>query len=158
MADLQLTTKRRPGEQEVPPQVPPPPSEFFGEASNDIQLSQLNDFELISGLDKLKQDIKKVILTELGENTNFELYGSELQSTIGEKVDFNFIKAKVKEQVINALEVLEFVNRENPDDDERPETLNVLSVEQLNIDQVEVQMTVTTVSGKSVSTGLVITA
>src|SRR5581483_9917739 len=99
MADLRLSTKRQLGELAMPPQVGTP-DQYFGEQSNDIQLSAISDFDTVSGLEKLKQDINKILLTEFGANTLFPLYGSKLQGLIGTKNDINLVKATIKDTLI----------------------------------------------------------
>lgn len=155
--DLKLITRKIQGTNELPLQNGSP-SEFFGEQSNDIQLSVLNDFETISGLDKLKQDINKILLTVKQANTFFPLYGTELQTMIGGKVNIQFIKAKLKDEITGALQVLQFINKDNPNLDERPSIFEFLKVEQLAIDQFEIQVSVITESNKRVATGVVIAA
>lgn len=156
MADIKLITKNLSVAPPNPPQSGNPP-EYFGEQTNDIQLDTTNDFATISGLAKLKQDIDKIILTERGKNIFFELYGTTLQSSVGGKVSIDVITATIKDQIISALQVLEFVNRENPNADERPQILEFLSVELIDTDKVEVQISVITDSNKRVSSGLTIT-
>jgi phage baseplate assembly protein W len=156
MDDIKLITRRQLGQPSEPSQ-PGNPSEFFGEQSNDIQLNKINDFDTLSGVEKLKQDINKIILTERGTHPTFELYGTILQSLIGSKNNFDFLKAKIKDEVIGALQVLQFINKENPNEDEQLETLELLRIQQLTTDQIEIQLSVITISGKRVSTGIVIT-
>lgn len=155
MADLKLITKNLGITPPNPPQSGNPP-EYFGEQSNDIQLDGINDFATISGLTKLKQDIEKAILTERGKNLFFELYGTTLQNSVGGKVSVDVITATIKDQIISALQVLEFVNRENTNPDERPQILEFLSVELIDNDKVEIQISVITDSNKRVSSGLII--
>jgi len=154
MEDLKLITKTQLGVNPIPPQ-PGNPTEFFGEMSNDIQFSTVNDLEVISGLDKLRQDIQKILLTVKGQNTFFDLYGSDLQSMIGGKVT-EYVRAKMSNETITALQVLEYINRENPNLDERPEVLESLEIQQVTIDQFEIRLSVITASQKSVSTGLTV--
>jgi len=155
MSDLKLVTKRLLGTPEYPPQLGNP-NEYFGEQSNDIQLDNVNDFALISGTVKLTQDINKILLTAAGANTNFSLYGTTLQDLIGSKNSFDFLKANIRDQVIGALQVLVFVNQNNPNGDEVPNILNTLAINQLDSNSIEIILSVTTLSGKSVSTGLIV--
>ena len=155
MSDFKLTTKNIPGINPVPFQSGNP-SEFFGEESNDLQLNKINDLDLVSGLEKLKQDINKILLTERGENTLFPLYGTELQSTVGDKVNPDIIRAKLKDEIISGLQTLQFINRENPNSDEKPETLEILDIQQIETGQFEIQVSVITASNQRVSTGTII--
>lgn len=155
--DLKLITKRDLS-------IPPDPvtqnieSEFFGDRSNDLQLSTRNDFDTVTGITKLRQDINKILLTVRGTNTNFTLYGTALQDLVGNKVNFQVIQAKVRDEVIGALQVLQFVNKENPNPDERPDILEILEVNLLSSNEVQVQLSVITVSGKRISSNIVISA
>jgi hypothetical protein len=128
MSDIKLITKRQPGQTPVPPQSGNPP-EYFGEETNDLQLNSINDLDIVSGLTKLKQDINKILLTERGENTLFPLYGTELQSMVGGKVNPDTIKAKIKDEIIGGLQTLQFINRDNPNLDEQPEILELLDIQ-----------------------------
>ncbi len=150
MADLKLVTKSIPNVEANPPQNGNP-TEFFGEQSNDLQLNVVNDFDTISGIDKLKQDLNKILLTELGKNTNVDIYGTEINGLIGTKADFNELRARIKDQVSTALKVLEFLNRENTNDDEVPDVFETLAVEKLSNNGFEIQISVITRSGKRVS-------
>lgn len=165
--DLKLITKRQLGKQIAPgqqnresknPNQKGDPDEFFGESSNDIQLNTVNDFELIEGTEKLKQDVNKILLTEIGQNTNFDEYGSGLQALIGEKISSEFVTAKIEEQIVSALEALHFVNRDNQNLDEVPLELDTLDIRELGIDGFEVQLAILTASDKLVTTSVVITA
>lgn len=155
MSDFKLVTKRTLGTPDYPPQ-PGNPNEYFGEQSNDIQLDTVNDFAQVSGTVKLTQDINKILLTAVGANTNFPLYGTTLQSLIGSKNNFDFLQANIKDQIIGALQVLVFVNQNNPNNDEVPNILNTLAINQIDSNSIEIILAVTTLSGKSVSTGLIV--
>lgn len=152
MSDLRLITLRQPGVEPVPPQ-PGDPLRFFGEQSNDLQLNTVNDFETVSGVEKLKQEVLKILLTERGTQLNFPLYGTTIQSLVGSKVNFTTVQARIKDEVIGALQVLQFTNKNNPNLDEKPETLEFLSVELIAIDQVEIKLNVITESGKKIVQG-----
>jgi len=157
MADLKITTKKTLGTPSSPEQRGDP-NEFFGEQTNDLQIDTLSDFASIEGIEKLKQDIKKILLTERGENDLFPLYGTNLQTLIGGKINFENIRARIKTEIVEALQVLQFINRENPNEDEQPDILESIRVEQIDPTSFDIQLSVKTVSGKSVSTGLIVTA
>jgi len=170
MGDLKLTTKRvaiglqnAPG-QDIRGTVPGQadknqvePDEFFGEETNDIQLNTVNDFELIEGVEKLKQDVNKSLLTGIGENANFDQYGSNLQSLIGSKFTAEFLKAKIEEEIVRSLEALNFLNRENPNLDEIADELESLEMNEIASGTgFEVILSIITESGKVVTTSVVI--
>ena len=112
MSDARLVTKTTAVLDPNPPQ-PGNPTEFFGEETNDLQLNSVNDLALISGIDKLKQDLNKILFTEVGANVNFEIYGTELQTMVGGKVNADNVRAKVREQVDTALSTLLFITKDN---------------------------------------------
>ena len=147
MADAKLVTKTTTVLTPVPPQ-PGNPSEFFGEETNDLQLNSVNDLALISGIDKLKQDLNKILFTEVGANVNFEIYGTELQSMVGGKVSIDNARAKIREEVETALSVLLFVTKDNPDDDEVVDNFETLSVREISSGRFEVTVSVISRSGK----------
>jgi hypothetical protein len=155
MPDLKLSTKVPPGGEPIPQQNWPV-SEYFGEQSNDLQLNAVNDLALVSGTEKLRQDLNKIFLTELGANRNFPIFGTILNGLVGEKVNFDAIRAKIRDEVQGALETMKFINEENPNDDEVPETFESLSVEQLDLGKFEARVTVITRSGKRISTDSIV--
>lgn len=155
MADLKLSTKRIPGIDPVPYQIGNP-SEYFGEQTNDLQLNSINDFDITSGLTKLKQDINKILMTEIGKNSNFTIYGTELQTAIGKKANFDEIRAIIRSSIESALEVLLFVNTDNTNEDEIPDVLESISVEEISLGQYEVRISVIARSGKRVSSDTIL--
>lgn len=155
MADLKLTTIKVPGIDPVPPQIGNP-SDYFGEQSNDIQLDTVGDFALVSGLTKLKQDINKILMTEIGQNKNFEIYGTSIQAAIGKKVNFDEIRATIRSSIESALEVLLYVNSDNTNDDEIPDILESISVEEIALGQYEVRLSVITRAGNRVSSDTIL--
>jgi phage baseplate assembly protein W len=155
MADLKIVTKQIPGVEPRPPQ-PGNPTEYFGEQSNDLQLSNVNDFDTVSGIDKLKQDLNKILLTEIGANSNFDVYGTELQTLVGGKSNPDTVRARIQASVDDALSVLEYLNRENTNDDEVPAIFETLSVEELEDGKFEIQISVLARSGERISSDPVI--
>lgn len=151
MSDLKIITESVASNLPNPPQPGNPP-EYFGEQSNDLQLNNVNDLALLSGVDKLIQDMNKILLTEVGDNIFFEIYGTDLQSLIGNKVDIDNLKAHLKDQIETALAVLILVNTDNPNDDEVPSIFQSLSVVQLDPSRFQISMSVITKSGKLATT------
>lgn len=155
MADLKIITKAATGSLPNPPQ-PGDPSEYFGEQSNDLELDNINDLTTISGVEKLIQDMNKIFLTESGANTNFQIYGTDLQTLVGNKVNIEEIKAHLKDQVETALATLVLVNADNPNDDEVPNIFESLSVTQIDTGKYEVKVSVITRSGKRATTDAIV--
>lgn len=55
--------------------------------TKDINFDEYGKVEVLQGIDKLVQYIRKAILTELGNNPFFESYGSNISKIIGNKFD-----------------------------------------------------------------------
>lgn len=155
MSDIKIITPASSGDLPNPPQ-PGNPSEYFGEQSNDLQLNNINDLAVLSGVDKLIQDMNKILLTEVGSNIFYEIYGTDLQSLIGNKVNIEEIKAHLKDQIETALAVLILVNADNPNDDEVPNIFEALSVTQLDVSRFQVALSVITRSGKRAITDTIV--
>ena len=153
--DFKISTKTSPNDLPRPPQ-PGDPQEYFGEQSNDLQLNNVNDLAMLSGVDKLRQDMNKIFLTEVGSNTNYQIYGTDLQTLIGNKVNIEEIKAHLRDQVETALAVLVLINADNPNDDEVPNIFESLSVEQIDVGKFEIRISVITRSGKRAVTDTIV--
>jgi hypothetical protein len=154
--DLWISTKVNP--------LNPPPLQitggqqfYFGEMSNDLQVNSVGDLTTISGLTLLQQDINKILLTALGANTFISLYGTQLQSYIGNKnVTTNSTTAQIQTQIVNALNVLNFLRQGNSNLDEIPDTIQYLNVSQPEPDTVLIQLNVISAAGNSLVTNTLI--
>lgn len=156
MSDIKISTKVTALHTPNPPQ-PGNPSEYFGDETNDLQLNNVNDLDLVVGLDRLKQDLNKVLMTELGANANFDSYGTTLQTLIGNKVDLDEIKGRVRDQVDTALSVLLLIHNDNENDDEVVDIFESMSVQELEPGKIEVRVSVISRSGKrAVSDAIII--
>jgi hypothetical protein len=153
LSDLLLTTLNFPGQPQYPPQQGNPP-QYFGEQTNDLQIGSNNDFTLVTGLEETQQDILKILLTEQGDNILFPLYGTTLQSVIGNKVNPNTIAGTVQQQITQALQILYLLtqNRSNPA--EVVQTLYSLNTQLQNLTSVSTLLTVIAASGQEITTGI----
>jgi hypothetical protein len=157
LSDLLLTTINIPGQPQYPPQQGNP-SEYFGEQTNDLQIGSNNDFILVSGLQETTQDVLKILLTEQGANDLFPLYGTTLQSVIGNKINPNTIGGTVQQQITQALQILYLLtqNRSNPQ--EIVQTLYSLNTTVQNETSVSSLLTVIAASGQEITTGVLISS
>ena len=153
MSDLQLATVNVPGQPQYPPQQGNP-AFYFGEGINDLQIGPNNDFTLVMGLDETTQDVQKILLTEQGTNTLFPLYGTILQSLIGDKVNPTIISGSVQQQITQALQILYLLtqNRSNPA--EIVQTLYSLSTKIQNETNIASLLTVIAASGQEITTAV----
>jgi hypothetical protein len=153
MSDLQLTTFTNP----VGPNFPQPlpgVQNYFGEETNDLVIGSNNDFSLVSGLNETIQDIQKILLTEQGTNASFPLYGTILQSLIGNKMNPNIISGTVQDQITTALQILFLLtqNRSNPA--EIVQTLYSLQTSLQSETSINTLLTVISASGQEITTSL----
>lgn len=153
MSDLQLATFINP----VGPNFPQPQpgvTLFFGEETNDLIIGSNNDFSLVMNLQETTQDVQKILLTEQGANPSFPLYGTTLQSLIGNKLNPNTISATVQDQITTALQILFLLtqNRRNPA--EIVQTLHSLSTQISGLTNISSLLTVIAANGEEITTGI----
>lgn len=155
MSDLFLATVNVPGQ----PQTPPQSSNvqfYFGEQSNDLQIGPNNDFVLVSGLEETTQDVQKILLTEQGANTLFPLYGTTLQSLIGNKINPNTISGSVQQQITQALQILYVLTQNRSNLQELVQTLYSLNTTIQSETNLSALLTVIAASGQEITTGVII--
>jgi hypothetical protein len=152
MSDLFLSTKQSTTNQ---PPVPTNSPFYFGEMSNDLQVNPVGDLYTVSGSDKLVQDIQKILLTQQGTNTSLPIYGTNLQSYVGQKINDQSVVANIRTEVINALNTLNFI-RQGSDPSEIPDTLNYLAVTQPDQKTININLIVTSAAGSQVTTNVII--
>jgi hypothetical protein len=154
MSDLLLTTIPVSGQPQYPPQQGNP-SQYFGEGTNDLQIGSNNDFTLVSGLEETVQDVQKILLTEQGTPiTLFPLYGTTLQSLIGNRMNPATISGTVQQQITQALQVLYLLtqNRSNPA--EIVQTLYSLNVSLQSETNIAALLTVIAMNNEEITTGI----
>ncbi len=151
MADFFLRTQKDPNNPLHAGKNP----EFWGQGENDLKVDVNADFALTSGVDNLRQAMAKILVTVSGANTLFPAYGSGLQNLIGQNLDIEFLRAKIKTEIIDALRIYQFINNSNPDPDEQIETLERLEIQQVLSDGIRVSFNIITVSGKNIGSFVV---
>ena len=152
MSDLQLITIPVPGQPEYPPQQVAGP--FFGEQTNDLVIGSNNDFTVIEGLSVAIQNTQKILLTEQGANTSFPLYGTTLQSLIGNKVNPSLISGTVQQQITQAMQILYLLTQNNPNPQEIVETLYSLNTTLQSETNIAALLTLIAASGQELTTGI----
>jgi len=75
--------------------------------NGDLVIGPNADLDIVTGEDKLKQDILKILLTPAGSNVFFPWYGSYISSNlIGENLPVSFIENMAQSQIQNSLDNL----------------------------------------------------
>lgn len=148
MFDLFLRTARSTLTDQEYPQATLP--YIVAEGENDLQIGPTNDLAILDGTDRLSQDIVKILITTRGTNLLFPLYGANLQTLIGQKMDVQFLQGQILTEVKDALIILQAINQNNPDLDQQIQTLQSIQVDLSSSTQITIQLVVVTKSGKSV--------
>lgn len=131
---------------------------IFAEEANDLQIDPSNDMFTIDGTDRLSQDIVKILITERGTNPELPLYGSNIQSLIGQKMDPTFLQGQLVNEITDCLLILQALNQFNPDLDQQIQLLQSVQVDLTSSTQLTISLTVVTVSGKVVGTSALVVA
>lgn len=81
--------------------------------NGDLVIGPNADLDIVTGEDKLKQDILKILLTPAGSNVFFPWYGSYISSNlIGENLPVSFIENMAQSQIQNSLDNLMRMQKE----------------------------------------------
>lgn len=147
MLDLFLRAQRT---AQINQEYPGTGSTVWAEGANDLQIDPSNDLTTIDGTTRLAQDIIKILITERGTNTILPLYGTNLQSLVGQKMDLQFLQGQVLSEVTDALLILQALNQTNPDLDQQIQTLQSIQVNLETPRQIGIQLVVITKSQKAV--------
>lgn len=124
---------------------------IFEPYENDLQFDRMKRARVVSGVDKLVQSVMRVILTAKGDSFEDVQWGSELNSSIGSKID-NTSFSVVRESVIKALVHYNELNSDNPNSDEVINTIDEIQVVSDPNDPrvIRILVGITTESGKGV--------
>lgn len=106
---------------------------------NDIQLTHNGGVKLVTREKKLKQDLEKIVLTEINSNKYHSNYGSELMSVVGEPLPPDIMETEVFHSINTAVENLILLQEEQSkqqllDPTERIDSVENISVERDKID------------------------
>ena len=115
MADLKLITQYNEDTKSLPHAKK---SEFFSRGYNDLKINiSKGDLEIVSGKDKLKQDILKFLVTRRGENPGFLEYGTDFSEYVGQSVregTLGYLQTKIKDDLTTGLQELQNTLEEHP--------------------------------------------
>jgi len=76
-------------------------------SKGDLVLNNSGELKIVDKNSKIRQDILKILLTEIGENKYHKYYGSQAGSlSIGGIVDEDFHKSKIEQSIFSALDNL----------------------------------------------------
>ena len=79
----------------------------------DLAIGSDGDLEILSGVEKLVQDVLKILQTPLGGNPFFPWYGSLVSTAlVGSVMDFRFTETAAQQQIRSNLETLQRLQRQ----------------------------------------------
>jgi len=94
---------------------------------NDISYDSNGEVALVESTAKLRQDMAKILLTDIGEHKVFQGYGSDLQSLINANVKSDTIKKQIVNSITYAFSYLNQINQ-SADLNEKIDTINSIDV------------------------------
>ena len=72
--------------------------------NGDLSIGSDGDISVVIGNQKIFQEIKKIVLTDVGENKFHPYYGSRAGSlSVGSIVDYDFISSELKRSVSESI-------------------------------------------------------
>ena len=124
----------------------------FKLTDGDITFGSDGNPEIVEGIDKLKQDIGKILITRKGKDPGDAQFGSKLPDLLGQKFDPSILQGLVGKSVaeaINFLQSLQFVQstKQVLTFQEVISTVDALAVSSPTFGRLQVDLAVTTFQG-----------
>lgn len=122
----------------------------------DLTLGQDGDLEQVTELDKLVQDVLKILMTPLGANVFFPWYGSPLsETTIGQVLDKTFVNSVVMQIIRSNLETLQKLQKQQSMGGQRVSADELLAaIQEIKINRNTVDLTYWTILVRVLTKGL----
>ncbi len=115
--------------------------------NGDLSISSTNDLAKVQDLEKLVQDILKLLMTELGSNKFHSWYGSSLsQSMVGSGFDGQFLTTIAEGQIRSGLETIMNLQREQAAQQKVTPSELLASVKQISVQRNTVDPTFFTIT------------
>ena len=118
----------------------------------DLEFGPDGDFVLLTGREKLAQDLGKILLTRIGQDPGDSRYGTELRDLLGRRLDQQLLEGIAGKSVrlaVNFLQSLQFVQstEQEVSFDEIIGDIEALEVKQPSFQKIQITLSVLTVSG-----------
>ena len=102
--------------------------------NGDLVIGNSGSLELVSGNNKIRQDIVKILLTNIGDNKFHARYGSDLGAfKIGTSADQSMLELDLKRSVEDAIRYLIFLQKNQS-------KRQVLSLSEIILDIVDIKV------------------
>ena len=118
MTDMKITTEYNTNTEDLPHAEP---ADFFAVGFNDLELDDTGDIKVLSGTDKLAQDVLKFVVTKPGTNPYFQGYGIDFSDLVGTPIkegQESYLKAQLKDKIVNGLKDLQKTLVDRPDNEQ----------------------------------------
>lgn len=104
--------------------------------SGDISIESDGTVSIVSGNEKIRQDIVKIILTKIGENRFHQRYGSNVGFLqVGQAADKELIELDLKQSVENSIKFLISLQREQSKKQLLSSSEVILEIKNINIER-----------------------
>lgn len=120
--------------------------------NGDINFGQDGNPITVVNIEKMSQDIAKILLTKKGSDLGSVQYGSSLQETLGQPFDFNILQTSIAKSVSEALTFLQSLQlvqgtKQDMSFSEVIGSVDAVSVTAPSFGKINIQIAVTTVQG-----------
>ena len=128
----------------------------FKISQGDFVLGQDGDFQKVTDIEKLVQEILKILMTPLGANVFFPWYGSPLTDvSIGQVADRTFAVTMVQQIISSNMETLQKMQKQQAASGQRVSASELLAaVSSINVHRNTTDPTYWTVAVRVLSKGL----
>ncbi len=123
----------------------------------DVGFDGLGKIKEVTGREKLRQQVRKILLTKFGNNEFYETYGAKLQNLIGSKFNVR-AQIMIQEYIRQALSELKSIQANEPD---LPLSEMLIGIHKLEVErdsveirQANVSLTVTNGEYEDIKTGI----
>jgi phage baseplate assembly protein W len=122
----------------------------------DLVIGQNGDLDQVNDLEKLIQDILKILMTPLGANLFFPWYGSPLSDvSIGQVLDSVFVESMIQQIIRSNLDTFQKLQKQQAASGQRVTAGELLAaVQSVNVHRNVVDPTFWTISVKILSKSL----
>lgn len=124
----------------------------------DIHFDANGELVLVSDVDKLTQNIGKILLTDQGANLIDSTYGSVLQSFVGQNYSSGITYSLIRQTILDAMGYIVNQYSDSTNFNEQIGTVETLAVkvDAIVTSTIILEITLTNQSGKFVTVGLTI--
>ena len=126
---------------------------YYGD-SNDIKFDSLMDIKTLEGADRKRQDVVKILLTEVGAAISDESYGTRIVSSIFAPLTSSEDKKRLADSVVYALTFLGSIEQSSLDSENIAQILSLKVVPSSDPRYMSMNLTVQLMDGSYVTASI----